>query len=167
MLHTYMVLQRPNKSESFESEPGMFVLYWILFIYVYRAANIWIQENLLKAIFFTYVILSFCYRFSCVFISISKYLPMCTKFGIHIPQCTTSGFFLSFTVFIDFFSYLGLSLFLRWNSDHFQIEFLWVKGGKWTILKLFHQMVCCAHRVLTECLHHADRQPGRCQAQSW
>ena len=52
--------------------------------------------------------------------------------------------FLIFTVFIDFFSYLGLSHFLRWKSDHFQIKFLWFLRGKWTILRLFYSRMCCA-----------------------
>ena len=89
--------------------------------------------------------------FSCVIISLSKYLPISTKFGTHIPQCNTSGWFFVFffefsifTVFIDFFSFLGLSQFLRWNLDHFQIEFLWFLWGKWTILRLLLKGVQCA-----------------------
>ena len=34
--------------------------------------------------------------------------------------------------------------FLRWNSDHFQIEFLCFLWDKWTILRLFYLMVYCA-----------------------
>ena len=43
-----------------------------------------------------------------------------------------------------FYHFMGLSQFLRWNSDHFQIEFLWFLWGKWTILRLFYLRVCCA-----------------------
>ena len=95
------------------------------------------------------VILWFCDRFSCVIISISKYVPICTKFGTHIPQCNTSGWFFVFffefsifAVFIDFFSFLGLSHFLRWKSDHFQIEFLWFLWGKWTIVRPHPNIFC-------------------------
>ena len=46
------------------------------------------------------VILSFCDRFSCVIISLSKYLPSSTEFGTHVPQCITSGwFFVFFRIF--------------------------------------------------------------------
>ena len=80
---------------------------------------------------------------SCVIISISKYLPINTKFGTNMPQCNTSGRFLFFefsisVVFIDFFSFLGLIQFFRWNPDRFSIEFLWFLWGKWTILRLFY-----------------------------
>ena len=34
-----------------------------------------------------------------------------------------------------FYHFIGLRKFLRWNSDHFQIEFLCFLLGKWTISK--------------------------------
>ena len=50
---------------------------------------------------------------SCVIISISKYLRISTKFDTNFPQFNTSGSFFVlfsiFTIFIDFFSFLGLS----------------------------------------------------------
>ena len=42
-----------------------------------------------------------------------------------------------FYVFIDFSSFLGLSQFLRCNSDQFQIEVLRFLWSKWSILRLF------------------------------
>ena len=46
-------------------------------------------------------------------------------------------YFFEILTFINFFVFLGLGQFLRWNTDHVQIEFLWVSWGKWPILKLF------------------------------
>ena len=43
-----------------------------------------------------------------------------------------------------FYHFIGLSQFLRWNSNHFQIEFLWFLWGEWTILRLFYERVYCA-----------------------
>ena len=39
---------------------------------------------------------------------------------------------------------MELNQFLRWNPDHFLIEFLWFPWAKWTILRLFYQGVYCA-----------------------
>ena len=39
---------------------------------------------------------------------------------------------------------IGLSQFLRWSSDHFQIKISWILWGKWTILRLFYWGVYCA-----------------------
>ena len=54
--------------------------------------------------------------------------------------------FSIFTVFIEVFCFLELNQFLRWNLEHFQIEFLWFLWGKWTILRLFYQRACCAKK---------------------
>ena len=44
-----------------------------------------------------------------------------------------------------FYHFMGLdTLFLRWNSDHFQIELLLFLCGKWTILSLFYWRLCSA-----------------------
>ena len=43
-----------------------------------------------------------------------------------------------------FYHFMGLSQYLRWNLDHFQVEFLWFLWGKWTNLRLFYWWVCCA-----------------------
>jgi len=66
------------------------------------------------------VIMWFCDRFVCVtlivIISISKYLPISTKFGTNIHQCSTSGcFFFSIYKFSQFL--LTFSVF--WDSQFF------------------------------------------------
>ena len=48
--------------------------------------------------------------------------------------------FRDIVLFCDF---VGLSQFLRWITDHDQIEFLWGLWGKWPILRLLLG-VCCA-----------------------
>ena len=59
-----------------------------------------------------------------------------------MPRDTQEGF-LNFR----FFRFLvGLSLFLRWNLDHFQIEFLWFLWVKWTILRLHYVWVYCVRK---------------------
>ena len=46
--------------------------------------------------------------------------------------CTKMCTFWDITLFYNF------SQFLRWNSNHFQIELLWFLWGEWTILRLFY-----------------------------
>ena len=46
--------------------------------------------------------------------------------------------FFSVSIFIDFIAFMRLCQFLRWITNHVQIECLWVLWGKWPILKLFY-----------------------------
>ena len=43
-----------------------------------------------------------------------------------------------------FFVFFGLIQFLRWNTDHVQIDFLWVLWVEWPILRLFYFVRRCA-----------------------
>ena len=57
---------------------------------------------------------------------------------------------LFLSILFYFFVFLGLSQFLRWNTDHVQIEFLWVLWGNWPIVRLFYDWVCCGKMCIFE-----------------
>ena len=81
-----------------------------LFLFAFQTS--WTKK--LPITYMSVILWPFCLcNASCVIISISKYLRISTKFDTNFPQFNTSGSFFVlfsiFTIFIDFFSFLGLS----------------------------------------------------------
>ena len=80
-----------------------------------------------------------------VIISISKYLPISTKFDTNIPQCNQHQVWYKYSSMDGFYGFYSLfcflwdsANFLKWNLYHIKNQFLWCLWGNWAILRLFY-----------------------------